>query len=595
MKVSDYIAEYLKSVGIKYIYGCIGGAATHLVDSIFKKEYGINFIHCYHEQAAAFSASASAKHSGNIKAALATSGPGATNLITGIADAYFDSAPVLFITGQVNTYDFKYQRPVRQYGFQETDIVNIVKPITKYSVLLDKVDKVEDELTKAVKIALNGRPGPVLLDIPMDIQRGDIFPKNPNFGTKLTDINNFTNINKKDIQEVYCLLENSKRPLVLVGGGCRISKANNELLSLVEKLSLPVVVSLMGKDCFPHNHPLFAGFIGAYGNRYGNIVLSKSDVLLVLGSRLDSRQIGNILDSFNTKKIIQIDIDKIEIGQRLLTKTSIVSDVKNFITQFNSFLNGKNHKFKNNSNWIRFIKELKNIFYPLSEPFRAGVEDFHYRIMDEISKNLSSEDIVCVDVGQNQVLAAQVLEIKEKQRFINSGGMAPMGYALPAGIAISLENKKRTIVIVGDGGMQINIQELNTVANRKLPMIIFVFNNKSLGMIKQFQHLYFNDHYCDTDEHCGYHSINFVQVAKAYGVSSLNINENMVDWREKIQSILNSPIKLPLLVQINMDYQTYIYPKLEYNKPIDIPDPQITKKEEMIINNLMEELNINEQ
>jgi len=594
MKISDYIVKYLKSIEIKYIYGCIGGSVTYLVDSIFK-EPDIGFIHCYHEQAAAFSASASAKYSGNIKVALATSGPGATNLITGIGDAYFDSAPVLFITGQVNTYDFKYQRPVRQYGFQETDIVNIVRPITKYSVLLDKVEKVEEELTKAVKIALNGRPGPVLLDIPMNIQRENLILKNPIFSKRLNNISNFTNIDKKDIEEIYYLLKNSKRPLVLIGGGCRTSNACNELILLVEKLTLPVVVSLMGKDCFPHDHPLFAGFIGAYGNRYGNIALSKSDLLLVLGSRLDSRQVGNILDPFITKKIIQIDIDKNEIGQRLSPKTSIVSDVKNFITQFNSFLNGKNHKFKNNSNWLRFIKELKNIFYPLSEPFRADVEDFHYRIMEEISKNLNTEDIVCVDIGQNQVLAAQVLEIKKKQRFINSGGMAPMGYALPAGIAISLENKKRTIVIVGDGGMQINIQELNTVANLKLPMIIFVFNNRSLGMIKQFQHLYFDDHYCDTDEHCGYHSIDFVQVAKAYGVSSLNINENMVDWREKIQSILNSPIKLPLLVQIDIDYQTYIYPKLEYNKPIDKPDPQIIKKEEMIIYNLMEELNINEQ
>ena len=594
MKISDYIVKYLKSIGIKYIYGCVGGSVTHLVDSIFK-EPDINFIHCYHEQAAAFSASASAKYSGNIKVALATSGPGATNLITGIGDAYFDSAPVLFITGQVNTYDFKYQKPMRQYGFQETDIVNIVKPITKYSILLDKVEKVVEELTRAVKIALDGRPGPVLLDIPMNIQRENLIPKNPIFSKRLNNISNFANIDKKDIEEIYSLIKNSKRPLVLIGGGCRTSNACDELFLLVEKLSLPVVVSLMGKDCFPHDHPLFAGFIGAYGNRYGNIALSKSDVLLVLGSRLDSRQVGNILDPFTTKKIIQIDIDKNEIGQRLSPKISIISDVKNFITQFNSFLNAKNHKFKSISNWLKFIKELKNIFSPLSEPFRANVEDFHYRMMEEISKNLNTEDIVCVDIGQNQVLAAQVLEIKRKQRFINSGGMAPMGYALPAGIAISLENKKRTIVIVGDGGMQINIQELNTVANLKLPMIIFVFNNRSLGMIKQFQHLYFNDHYCDTDEHCGYHSINFVQVAKAYGMSSLNINKNMVDWREKIQSILNSPIKLPLLVQIDMDYQTYIYPKLEYNKPIDKPDPQITKKEEMIIYNLMEELNINEK
>ncbi|NQS89725.1 thiamine pyrophosphate-binding protein [Patescibacteria group bacterium] len=591
MKVSDYITKALKAIRIHYVYGCIGGAVTHLVDSI-SKERDISFVHCYHEQAAAFSASASAKYSGNIKVALATSGPGATNLITGIADAYFDSAPVLFITGQVNTYDFKYQRTVRQYGFQETDIVNIVKPITKYSILLDETEKVEEEITRAVEIALSGRPGPVLVDIPMNIQRGNISPQTlyPN----ITYVNNSTIIDEKDMEEIYALIVGSKRPLILVGGGCRVAKADKELMVIAEKLSLPVVVSLMGKDCFPHNHPLFAGFIGAYGNRYGNIVLARSDLVVVLGSRLDPRQIGNVHKPFKTKKIIQIDIDENEIGQRLSPKKYIISDVKNFLIQFLDFIETKDAKLQSNSNWLKFVTELKNLFSPLSEPCRANVEDLHYRIMEEISNNLSSNDIICVDVGQNQILAAQVLKIKSGQRFINSGGMAPMGYALPAGIAIAVENKKRTVVIAGDGGMQINIQEFNTVGNFHLPVIIFVFNNKSLGMIKQFQKLYFNGHYCDTDKNCGYHSVNFAQIAKAYGIDSLRIDKNTSDWREKIQRILAPSTKLPLLVQIDLDYQTYIYPKLEYNKPIDKPLPLLTKSEEKKVYNLMKELDINE-
>jgi len=591
MKVSDFIAKYLKSLGVSHVYGCVGGAVTHLVDSIFK-EPSINFIHSYHEQAAAFGASASAKYSGKLKVALATSGPGATNLITGIADAYFDSAPVLFITGQVNTYDFKYQRPVRQYGFQETDIVNIVKPITKYSVLLDEIEKVEQELKKAVIIATSGRPGPVLLDIPMDIQRGYI--SQPNFYSKEDKSNKFASINESDIEEIYESIMNSKRPLVLVGGGCRISEAYKELISLAEKLSIPVVVSLMGKDSFPHNHPLFAGFIGAYGNRYGNITLAKSDLLLVLGSRLDSRQVGNVLGPFSGKKIIQIDIDENEIGNRISTTKYIVSDVRNFLTQFLDFITNKNLKFRNNLNWLKFIERLKMLFPPLSECLRAKVEYFHYEVMKEISDNSDPEDIFCIDIGQNQMLAAQVLNIKGKQRFITSGGMAPMGYALPAGIAISLETGKKTIVIAGDGGMQLNIQELNSVSNFHLPMIIFVLNNKSLGMIKQFQKLYFKGDYCDTDGSCGYHSINFVEVANAYGINAIRIDKAIVDWKEKIKQVLKGSTKLPILVQIDFDYQTFVYPKLEYDKPIDELDPPLTKGEEDKIYSLMKEWGIDE-
>ena len=580
MKVSDFIAKFLKSCGVNYVYGCIGGAAAHLVDSIFRE--GLRFIHCYHEQAAAFSASASAKYSGALKVAIATSGPGATNLITGIADAYFDSSPVLFITGQVNTYDFKYQRPIRQCGFQETDIVNIVRPITKYSVLLDRVDRVEEEMTKVVRIALSGRPGPVLVDIPMDVQRGDV----PLKEIKPVDIDDEKNIRirSEDLEELHEAIESSKKPLILAGGGCRVSKAKEPLVFLAEKLSIPVVVSLLGKDSFPNDHRLFAGFIGAYGNRYGNIAMSKSDLLLVLGSRLDSRQTGNVLTPFSEKKIFQVDLEPDETDRRFPNRNYIVSDVRNFIEQFACLLDTKRLN-TTRTDWISYLKRLKQIFPPSSEPKRASIKIFHYNVMEEISRNLSSEDIVCVDTGQNQMLAAQVLEIKRQQRFITSGGMAPMGYALPAGISIAIENSKRVIIIAGDGGMQLNIHELNTVGKLCLPIVIFVFNNKSLGMLKQFQDLYFGSRYCDTDESSGYYSPNFVKIARAYGIKALRIDRMTPNWKKTITNVLHENTKSPILFQIDFDYSTHIYPKLEYDKPLDKPDPKLTEEEEEKIRN----------
>jgi len=582
MKVSDYIVKFLENMNVKYVYGFIGGSITHLFDSLSKSQK-IKFIHCYHEQAAAFGASASAKLSGNLSVALATSGPGATNLITGIADAYFDSSPVLFITGQVNTYDFKYDLKVRQKGFQETDIVKIVNPIIKYSVLVDDSKNVESELKKAVSIALNGRKGPVLLDLPMDIQRQMIKISSSSFTIDTQKIECL--FDDKVINDILKLILSSKSPIILAGGGCSTSDSKNELLKFAEKLNIPVVVSLMGKDAFPHNHKLFGGFIGAYGNRYGNILLAKSNLLIVLGSRLDSRQIGNEITPFLNKKIIRIDIDKDEIeSSKLKYHTKLICDVKQFLKLMNLILESKKVVLPKNEEYILNIQKLKKQFDPISEMRRAHEEDWHYRVMKGISDNLADDDIVCVDVGQNQMLAAQVLSIKRNQRFINSGGMAPMGYALPAAVALSIETKKRAIVITGDGGMQINIQELNNVAFYKLPIIIFVFNNKSLGMIKQFQKLYFNSNYFATDEKSGYNSCNFTEIAKAYGIEAIQIHQNENAILE-VSKILQKP-KMPLLVEFVINYQSYVYPKLEYNKPIDEIDPSLDDEEKNFLKNM---------
>jgi acetolactate synthase-1/2/3 large subunit len=370
----------------------------------------------------------------------------------------------------------------------------------------------------------------------------------------------------------------------LAGGGCRISGAKEAVVSLAEKLSIPVVVSLLGKDSFPNDHKLFVGFIGAYGNRSGNVAMSKSDLLLVLGSRFDSRQTGNVLTPFCEKTIFQVDLEPDETDRRFPKRRYIVSDVGDFLEQFDNLVD-PNKLDAARIEWLAYLRRLKQVFTPSSEPRRAKVKTFHYEVMGEISRNLGSEDVVCVDIGQNQMLAAQVLEIRKQQRFITSGGMAPMGYALPAGISIAVENNTRVVIIAGDGGMQLNIHELNTVGKLGLPLVIFVFNNRSLGMIKQFQDLYFDSCYCDTDENSGYYSPNFVNISKAYGIKAFRTDPTKPGWRKKIAGVLQDDAKLPVLVEIDFDYSTHIYPKLEFDKPLDKLDPRLREDEEEEIGN----------
>jgi len=575
MKTSEFIVSYLKTLNVKIIHGYIGGVVTPLLDSVYKNPH-VNFFSCQHEQASSFAASASAKYNNSLQVVVATSGPGATNLITGIADAYFDSAPVLFITGQVNTYDFKFNKKIRQQGFQETDIVSIVKPITKYCSLIKDSNQVVNELKKAISIALSGRKGPVLLDIPFNIQQSNIELSDDAFDLKIKT--NEDKISEKDLKDIRDMISASKMPLILAGGGCSSSNAKNLLTNFAEIIDAPVVVSLMGKDSFSHNHRLFAGFIGAYGNRYGNILLSRSDLLIVLGSRLDSRQVGNNVESFNDKKIIWIDIENEEIlYSKLYPKKVIKCDLKIFLKRMISFLKINNINYTR-TKYVTLLSTLKTQFHSLSELKRAGKINWHYQIMDKISSYMSDDDVMCVDVGQSQMIAAQTINIINNQRFINSGGMAPMGYALPAAIGISKTFNKRTIVVAGDGGLQMNIQELNVVAKNNLPIIIIVFNNKSLGMIKQFQELYFDKNYVATDESSGYYSCDFESIAKSYSINSFKISRNSKNIDKIIKEIFNN-YQTPTLLEIDLDYDTYVYPKLSFDKQIENLNPALTPLE----------------
>lgn len=592
MKTVDYISKLLIEENVRQVFGMIGGVATRLIDSM--KSNGLEFVPFYHEQAAAYAATAAAKYSRQLNVTVATSGPGATNLITGIADAYFDSVPVLFLTGQVNTGDFKYERKVRQLGFQETDIVNIVKPITKYASLVDNSSNLVSEVRKAVSIAKSGRPGPVLLDLPMDVQNQFVE------ATETSRTHNANGLFEEKInldlaRTVLEKIEQSKRPLILCGGGCCDSSAKNLILKFVEKYNIPVVVSLMGKDSFPNDHPLYSGFVGAYGNRYANIAMVQSDLLMVLGSRLDTRQTGNKLTPFQKKRIIQVDIDENEMNQRVSNEVSIVSTVNSFLKSLlDSSMHEQGKRALERRNWLFFLDELKAKFPIIGEPIRAGANGYHYELAQEISEHLWEDDVVCVDVGQNQMLAAQAIEIRKNQRFINSGGMAPMGYSLPAAIGVSLQNNRRCIVITGDGGFQVNIQELTTVAKRRLPIVIFVLNNHSLGMIKQFQELYLDSRFVGTDSSGGYYSPDFSAIAKAYGIDGFKVSSESKTWRSDITNVLDNSHG-PVLVDVDLDYQTYIYPKLEFDKVIDSPQPELTNLEKAELTKLINTLNTGDQ
>jgi acetolactate synthase-1/2/3 large subunit len=569
IKISDYIIEFLLSKNINKTFGYIGGAIAHIYHSIDKyKEMEI--INCIHEQGAGFAAEGYARITGKSGVAFATSGPGATNLITPIGSCYFDSVPTMFITGQVNTYEYKYDKPVRQIGFQETDIVSIIKPIVKYAVMVDKVEDIRYELEKAYYLSQEGRKGPVLVDIPMNIQRTEVDISSLK---SFFDSNEYFELenNKKEknnIAEVINLLKESKRPIVLIGGGVRLSNANVELLNYVEKYSIPVVYSLMGKDAISEDYKYNLGLIGSYGNRYGNLALANSDLILVLGSRLDTRQTGTSLDTFAREaKIIQVDVDKNELGSKIKIDIEINSDVKDFIATLN--------KYEINidiTEWLKKLKEYKNKFSS-TVGFDNNLKIPNY-VVSIISKYLQDEDI-CVDVGQHQMWTAQSLNIKATQRVLFSGGMGAMGFALPASIGACIGSNKRTVVIAGDGGIQMNIQELEVINRRKLPIKIFVLNNKNLGMVRQFQELYFDKKYLGTID--DYSVPNFVDIAKAYAIKARKIDD-ISKLEIELKDIFSS--NEPELINIELPVEmTTVEPKLIVNKPIEDMHPFISKDE----------------
>jgi acetolactate synthase-1/2/3 large subunit len=522
-----------------------------VIDSI-SKEPDIQFIPCYHEQTAAIAAEGYARASGKFGVAVATSGPGATNMITGIANAYFDSIPVIYITGQVNTYEYKYQKSVRQLGLQETDIVSVVKPITKYAIMVDNPFQIRTELEKAVDIATNGRKGPVLLDLPMDIQRAEIVPE---------DLPSHADFYRKPVcdtvivQKAFSLLKQAKRPLVLCGGGTVSRNVTGKVNDFLSKTNLPYVVSLMGKGGVDETRDNFIGMIGSYGNRCANIVFSIADVVLALGSRLDPRQTGNKNNEiFKRIQFIQVDIDVNELQEdSIKNKFAVYADIV-------EFLDDADH-LSIDENWLKYISDIKERYSQKNDIDRFLKFKDPYIALEKIQSYSSKDTIFTVDIGHNQMLAAQTLRLKPGQMFFTGGGFGPMGYALHSAIGAAFAVPEKHIVcIIGDGGFHIALQALLLISQYKLNVSVVVLNNRSLGMITQFQSLYFNSNMAGTTEAGGYEVPNIEYIAKSCG-----LRYKCIDAIEKqeISDILGGDI-----LEIVFDELTVIVPKLEFNQAL---------------------------
>jgi acetolactate synthase-1/2/3 large subunit len=539
---------------------------THLLDSLHQAGQ-IKIVSMHHEQGAAFAADGHARITGMPGVAMATSGPGATNLLTGIASCYFDSTPAVFITGQVNREELKGSRAVRQQGFQETDIVGIAGPITKAAYRTDSPEQLQPLLERSFEVARGGRPGPVLLDIPMDVQRADIpfVNSRPERSERAA-----TSVDDGVIQDLINALRSAKTPLILLGGGIRSSSTARAVRSLIDALGIPAVHSLMAVDVLPYAHDFRVGMIGSYGNRWANLAVGQADLLLVLGSRLDIRQTGSETRSFKgDRAIFHVDCEPGEINNRITGCRAIVSDLKAFVDTFLPVV--RNSAFPRRPEWLNAIATLREKWPDTQE--LAGTPGINPNaFMHHLSASFGHAATYVADVGQHQMWAAQSLELGQDQRFITSGGLGSMGFGLPASIGASMADPERPVVLVaGDGGFQTNIQELQTVARNRLPIKMVVLNNQSHGMVRQFQQSYFDSRYQSTV--WGYSAPDFTSVASAYGIASAAVQtpdevRRSVEW-------LSSDLG-PGLLEVKISPDANTYPKIAFGRPMTEMEPFAT-------------------
>lgn len=570
MKVSDYIVAFLERKGVTCVFELSGGMIAHLLDS-FGKFKKIQVVSMHHEQGAAFAADAYGRMTGVPGVALATSGPGATNLLTGVGSCYFDSSPAVFITGQVNRHEQKGDRPIRQMGFQETDIVNIAGPITKAAWKIQTPEEIPKMLEHAFDLANEGRPGPVLLDVPMDVQRSEI-SDDPTSQTGPLPVS--ASLDESFWNRLGEQMRLAQRPLILVGGGVRSGLATELLREFAAQSGVPVVHSLMGVDVLPYSNPLRVGMIGSYGNRWVNWAVGTSDFLLVLGSRLDVRQTGSQTESFKGERIIfHIDCDAGEINNRIIGCESAVCQLKDFLAVGIKKLPG--FKLVERPDWLAQIEARRREWPDVREITNAsGVNPNEF--MHSLSQASSRACAYVVDVGQHQMWAAQSLELNGRQRFLTSGGMGSMGFGLPAAIGAAFACPKEPVVVIaGDGGFQCNIQELQTVKRNQLPLKIVIINNHCLGMVRQFQESYFDSRFQSTM--WGYSAPDFVKVAEAYGIPGRRI-ASPAEVAEALRWLWADPLA-SVLLEVDIATTVNVYPKMAFGRPITEMEPFFKPKE----------------
>lgn len=581
MKLSDYLIQYVADKHVTHVFLITGGAVAHVVDS-FRNVKGIRYICHQHEQAAAMAAEAYSRLSGTVGVAMATSGPGATNLITGMCCAWFDSIPVLYITGQVNTNEQTGTMGVRQVGFQETDIVNMVRPITKYAAMVTKPEDIRYHLDKALAAAYAGRPGPVLLDIPMNIQRADINPKKLRGydAAKEPQGTDAGQKRKSAITKFVRMMQKARRPLVIAGGGIGLSGARKDFLEFLDASKFPVVTSWSGFDAVSWSHPQHVGQFGVYGSRAGNFAVQTADLVISIGSRLDTRQTGGRPDTFAPHAIkVMIDVDRAELKKRrgYTPDVEICADAKEALRDINKAL--RSTELPSFASWIAKTQEWKQQ-YPsvLPEYYKQKGSVNSYVFAKTLSDLLPSPAVIIPDNGGNLTWTMQAFQLKEGQRLFSAFGNSPMGYSFPAsiGAAFAVGNKMPVIGIIGDGSFQMNIQELQTVFLNKIPLKLFVLNNHCYGIIKQFQDTLFEGRYEATTPEKGYAPPDFGKVIGAYGLKVITI-KNHAELSRKIKDVLKS--KGPVFCDVQLASTQKLIPKLEFGNSIENLSPELDPTE----------------
>ena len=542
IKLSDYVFRFVADLGVKHVFMVSGGGAMHLNDSLGRCP-DIEFVCNLHEQASAMAAETYSKATNNLGVALVTTGPGGTNAITGVAGAWQDSTPCLFISGQVKRADMTGNRGVRQYGLQEIDIVSLVNPITKYAVTIMDPVTIRYHLEKAVYLAKSGRPGPVWIDIPLDVQ------------ASMIDQESLGGFDKKEVEQPFAkndleekaakaieLLNESERPLFLAGNGIRLAQAEGNFLRLIDRLGIPVETTWLAIDILPNSHPLFVGRPGSVAPRGANFALQNSDWLLTVGARLDTVLTGYAPDKLaRTAKKIMVDIDPAEIRKMgAIIDVSVCTDAKSFILEF--LKQSDRIKPKDRSAWMARCQEWKTKYPVILPEYRAqkGCVSTYY-LSEILSEELKSDDlIVSGSSGAGIEIFLLVLKVKAGQRIFHTTALGPMGNGLPSTIGACLGGgRRRTVAVDGDGGFQLNIQELETVARLKLPIKFFVLNNQGYSSIRTSQHRYFG-RLTGADATSGLTLPDIVKVASAYDLTTMRIVDQ-TDLREKIRAVLKSP------------------------------------------------------
>ena len=534
---ADILLECLLEQGVDTIFGFPGGSVLNIYDSIYKYRDKIRHILTSHEQGAAHAADGYARVSGKVGVCLATSGPGATNLVTGIATAYMDSIPMVAITGNV---------PLSLLGkdsFQEVDITGITMPITKHNYIVKDVNNLADTIRKAFRIAQEGRPGPVLIDIPKDItaKKAEYKPVQKPEIARMTEY-----ITEKALNEAADLINKSKKPLIYAGGGVISSGASEELLQFSEKTGAPVTLSLMGMGAFPATHPLYTGMIGMHGTKTSNLAATECDLLIAIGARFSDRVVSKMERFAPLARILHIDIDEAEVNKNIRTHHHIIGDVREVLRR----LNLKIEKTDRNE-WLKSIRDMK-AKYPLR--FSEDILTPQY-ILEKIYEVSKGEALIATEVGQHQIWTAQQYKFTKPRTFISSGGLGTMGYGLGASIGAQVAAPdKRVFNIAGDGSFRMNLNELATAVEYNLPVIVVIMNNHVLGMVRQWQSMFYDGRYSNTTlDRC----TDFVKLAEAFGAVGFNLKEK-ADVEETLKKALAA--KRPVVINCEIDRDLKVYP-----------------------------------